>query len=381
MHVLYGFKIVRPEFESTQEAAFEWLALAHTQAEAKRCAQEKMGFEPKPFEDTLRKALKRYGCGSGHIARRGHVLREYGVADPSAWKVFGPEAPPEGLGVEARTAVFEKAVDDAFGLLYEDVQTPPPQIIHVTCTGYISPSGAQKLISRKNWHKQTNVMHAYHMGCSAAIPALRMARGLLAAEAMRCVDVIHTELCTLHLNPALHTPEQLVVQSLFADGMIRYSMADDAVLTTEPTLEILALTEEIAPASLDAMQWRSANWGMRMVLSVEIPKLIAERIGGFVEELCAKAGVSHESSTTVYAIHPGGPKILDLLQEKLKLDFQALRFSRAVLRDYGNMSSATLPHIWAGILKDPSVPPGTPIVSLAFGPGLSICGALLRKRS
>jgi len=193
--------------------------------------------------------------------------------------------------------------------------------------------------------------------------------------------VIHTELCTLHLNPALHTPEQLVVQSLFADGMIRYSMADDAVLTTEPTLEILALTEEIAPASLDAMQWRSANWGMRMVLSVEIPKLIAERIGGFVEELCAKAGVSHESSTTVYAIHPGGPKILDLLQEKLKLDFQALRFSRAVLRDYGNMSSATLPHIWAGILKDPSVPPGTPIVSLAFGPGLSICGALLRKRS
>ncbi|MEI8121146.1 MAG: hypothetical protein WCI20_03775 [bacterium] len=79
MHVLYGFTIVRPEFESTQEAAFEWLALAHTQAEAKRCAQKKMGFEPKPFEDTLRKALKRYGCGSGHMGLEGTGLEGTGT--------------------------------------------------------------------------------------------------------------------------------------------------------------------------------------------------------------------------------------------------------------------------------------------------------------
>lgn len=381
MHFLYGFKIARPEFESTQDAALEWLARAHTQAEAKRRAQEQSEFDPDQFETTMRKALKRYGCGSGNIARRGHVLREYGMTDPSSWTVFGVETPPEGLGVEARTSVFEKAVDAAFQALYQDVLTPPPQIIHVTCTGYISPSGAQKLVSQKNWNKETNVMHAYHMGCSAAVPALRMARGLLAAEGMGCVDVVHTELCTLHLNPTLHTPEQLVVQSLFADGMIRYSVADNDASTAEPTLEILALTEEIAPASLDAMQWRSSNWGMRMVLSPEIPALIAERIGGFVEDLYAKAGLGHDPSATVYAIHPGGPKILDFLQEKLKLDSRALRFSRAVLHDYGNMSSATLPHIWAGILEDPSVPSGTPIVSLAFGPGLSICGALLRKRS
>jgi len=381
MTIIHGFMIQRPEFECTHEYALNWLVEAHTRAEAKIRAHEHVSFDSESFKRLVRKALERYGCRPDHIGRRGHVLKEYCPGDPSSWVVFGDGAPPEGLGMKTRIRIFEKVVDESFLSFYASIQDPPPQIIHVTCTGYVSPSGAQKLVSKKNWNTQTQVMHAYHMGCSAAVPALRMARALISAESMSHVDVVHTELCTLHLNPSLHTPEQLVVQSLFADGMIRYSVAEEGKPGDRPAFEILALSEEMAPSSLDAMGWRLTDWGMQMVLSSDIPGIIAERVGGFVDALCAKAGWGKAPSSAVYAVHPGGPKILDLIQERLGLDAAVMRFSRSVLFECGNMSSATLPHIWARILEDPSVPDGTPVVSLAFGPGLTLCGALLRKRS
>ena len=133
------------------------------------------------------------------------------------------------------------------------------------------------------------------------------------------MDIVHTELCTLHLNPALHSPEQLVVQSLFADGMIRYKMGTIPDSIPSAALEILSLVEEMAPDSLDAMAWRPAEWGMRMVLSTEIPKLIAERIGGFVEALFVKAGIGYKPANTIFAIHPGGPKILEFIRETMEL--------------------------------------------------------------
>jgi predicted naringenin-chalcone synthase len=81
----------------------------------------------------------------------------------------------------------------------------------------------------------------------------------------------------------------------------------------------------------------------------------------------------------VVAVHPGGPKIIDRVQEILELDAAQVQASRDVLFDYGNMSSATLPHIWQRIASDERVASGASVLSLAFGPGLSVCGALFRK--
>jgi len=79
-------------------------------------------------------------------------------------------------------------------------------------------------------------------------------------------------------------------------------------------------------------------------------------------------------------VHPGGPKIIDRVREVLELDEPQVRASRDVLHDFGNMSSATLPHIWMRLLADPAVPRGTLIPSLAFGPGLTVCGAVFEKQ-
>ena len=102
---------------------------------------------------------------------------------------------------------------------------------------------------------------------------------------------------------------------------------------------------------------------------------------GFVIELFRRAGRSvTELAACVVAVHPGGPKIIDRVRDVLELDEAQVHTSRAVLHDHGNMSSATLPHIWLRILDDPAIPPGTLVPSLAFGPGLTMCGAVLEKR-
>jgi predicted naringenin-chalcone synthase len=80
-------------------------------------------------------------------------------------------------------------------------------------------------------------------------------------------------------------------------------------------------------------------------------------------------------------VHPGGPRIIDGVRDALKLEESSVEISRRVLRDQGNMSSATLPHIWKEILQDESVPNGAWIPSIAFGPGLTLTGAVFRKRS
>ena len=81
----------------------------------------------------------------------------------------------------------------------------------------------------------------------------------------------------------------------------------------------------------------------------------------------------------LYAVHPGGPKVLDRVRAALRLDEAQIAGSRALLRRRGNMSSATLPHIWMDLVRDPTIVPGTLVVSLAFGPGLTVSAAVMQK--
>jgi predicted naringenin-chalcone synthase len=103
----------------------------------------------------------------------------------------------------------------------------------------------------------------------------------------------------------------------------------------------------------------------------------------FVEKLVQRAGLRSavETAKAVFAIHPGGPLILEWSQKALALPADQLRWSRDILRRHGNISSATLPHIWQAILEDKTVSDGTLVVSLGAGPGLTLSGALMRKRN
>ena len=357
---LFNFHLIRPPYEEKQEAALEWFAEAHARAE--RCSGKSEG-EAQTFHQEIRKRLWHVGCKPDRIAKRASVLEDYLHRNWEQMTVF--------QGLDARMKVFAENADRVFEEFYEGESSAPEHLIHVTCTGYVSPSGAQKLVAKRSW--KTTVTHAYHMGCYGSIPALRMASGF--SEEGR-VDIVHTEMCSLHSNMAAHQTDQLVVQSLFADGFIKYSAGD-----AKEGLLVRGTLEELIPNSAKAMTWGVGEMGFRMALAKEVVVHIARALGGYLERLAKKTRwtVPELCGQAVFAIHPGGPKILFQVQELFGLKDWQIEPSVEVLKRFGNMSSATLPHIWKQMLEDESVKDGTPIVSLAFGPGLTIAGAILEK--
>jgi predicted naringenin-chalcone synthase len=381
MLMLTNFSPRRPQHVIAQERALQWLSEIHAASEAQLSALSDA--ERIAFAARFSKLVERCACGPEKIGARGHVTAD--LDGSGALDLYDVSRYPRGKGSAARSQAFADIVNRYFEREFATEDLAPSELIHVTCTGYVAPSGAQRVVANKGWGALTHVTHAYHMGCYAAFPAIRMAAGhfgtpaaLRPSRTERRVDIVHTELCTLHLDPSDHSAEQCVVQSLFADGFVRYSLRETA---TGPGLELLALSEQILPDSAHAMGWTVGDFGMHMTLTRDVPERIAGALRPFVTELFAKSGLSlaEELRHCVVAVHPGGPKIIDRVREVLELDPTQVQASRDVLFDYGNMSSATLPHVWHRILSDENVRPGRAILSLAFGPGLSVCGGLFRK--
>lgn len=381
MLMLTNFSLRRPQYQIAQERALAWLSEVHAQSEATLNLLSED--ERAAFATRFSKLVDRCACGPQKIGMRGHVTADLGTAE--ALDLYDVRRSPRGKGSAARGQVFADIVDGYFEQEFASESQPPSELIHVTCTGYVAPSGAQRMVANKGWGALTQVTHAYHMGCYAAFPAIRMAAGHFGIPAAfgtsgaeRRVDIVHTELCTLHLDPSDHSAEQCVVQSLFADGFVRYSLRQT---TGGPGLELLAQSEQILPNSAGSMTWTVGDFGMHMTLTRDVPDRIADALRPFVTDLFAKSGLNLGDALrrAVVAVHPGGPKIIDRVREVLELDPTQVQASRDVLFDYGNMSSATLPHVWQRILADENLRPGTIVLSLAFGPGLSVCGGLFRK--
>ncbi len=363
-----NFVVLRPPYETSQEEGLEWLAQAHTQSEV---FSQGAALDRESFCGGIRTALQKVGCKPEHIRRRGHIIADFLHREWSRMDLYRLSESAVGATLSIRQAIFEKWADSLFEQYYPNAENPPEDLIHVTCTGYVAPSSAQKRVAQLRW--PTSVTHAYHMGCYAAIPALRIAEGYLAAALQkRRVDIVHTEGCTLHLNPALHQVDQFVTQSLFADGSIRYSIVREE---SPGSMVLLSSYDAILPDSATAMTWNPSGFGFLMSLSKEIPVYILRNI----ESVVRKLGCSSWKNV-LFAIHPGGPKIISYIQKALELEDAQVAHSRHILYNYGNMSSATLPHVWKAICDDPTIPVGTPVVSLAFGPGLSIWSALMEKR-
>ena len=384
MFILSGFSVRRPRYRVEQKRALEWLSEIHASAQATLAGLS--ASEREAFANRYRKLVERCACGPNKIATRGHVADDLRSFDFTGSELYDVTRYPHGGGMAARTQLFSQVVNAYFEQEYAGEQLPPSELVHVTCTGYVSPSGAQRLIASKGWGTSTQVTHAYHMGCYAALPAIRGAAGHLSVPAAlapsdvpRRVDIVHTELCSLHLDPSDHSAEQCVVQSLFADGFVRYSLRTEAA---QPGLEVLALSEAVLPDSAECMSWRSSDFGMRMSLSRDVPERVGSSLRPIVSKLFAKAGLSpaDDLKRTLFAVHPGGPKIIDGVRDALELSDAQVQASRDVLLEYGNMSSATLPHVWARLVEAQEVRSGTPILSLAFGPGLTVSGGLFRKR-
>lgn len=384
--IISNFQTIEPAYLRAQGKTLEWLVDAHTQAESTRAALEGRHFDAARSRAHMQAAFARFGCGDDKIATRGYELGDCEHTRFREMEVYRLHESPQGGGALARTRAFERIADSVFERLHDVTLEAPSDLLHVTCTGYAAPSPAQAFVARRGWGASTRVTHVYHMGCYAAFPALRLARDALSSvppERGKTARsrVVHTEVCSLHVDPSLHAPEQLVIQSLFADGFIGYDVTDaQAAPPSTSGFELLALSERTLPDSSAAMTWRCSEWGMQMTLSRDVPERLGSALAPFVADLALRAGLDEIGvRDAFFAVHPGGPRILDRVQDLLRLEPERLEHSRNVLRERGNMSSATVPHVWRDMANDARLGTGAPVVSLAFGPGLTLCGAVLRK--
>lgn len=304
-------------------------------------------------------------------------------------KIFdNPITKPQGATISERMSLFEDVVDKVLEKAYPKDTFAPDDIIHVSCSGYLAPSPVEKMVSNNHW-SNTTVTHCYHMGCYGSVPALRMATGFLAAshyglgKPKNQIDIVHTEFLTLHLNLSSLEPRDILAMTLFGDGFIKYSVysLEKAAQENLRGLKVLALKETIIPNSLKEMLWNLSSYNFEMILSKKIPFVIKDNIKAFVESLMLEAGLdfAKDKERLVFAIHPGGPKIIEFIQRSLKIDPQQVAFSHEILSQFGNVSSATLPYIWDKLILSKEIPIGSLVLSIAFGPGLTAAGAIMEK--
>lgn len=281
--------------------------------------------------------------------------------------------------LDERMRLFECASGAIARRALAPLDAAPDHLFQVSCTGYNAPSAVQVVAVERNWLQDTRVQSLGHMGCHAAVPALRAAADAVSSTAARRgrpaqASVLHIELCTVHLQPDRSDRRWLSHAALFADGAARVDVSTRSPATG---FELIDDFEQLVPNTAGAMTWQLGGGGFRMHLASEVVRAIRAHTRQAVEGFLSRNGLGF-GDISHFALHPGGPRILDACAEVLELSSDAYRHSTQVFRSHGNMSSATLPHIWAEVLRDPSIGDADLVCSVAFGPGLTVCGNLLR---
>lgn len=259
---------------------------------------------------------------------------------------------------------------DASGFTAADVT----HVITVSCTGFYAPGPEFYVVKDCGLNPSVQRFHLGFMGCFAAFPAWKLAAQLCQANPDAVVLVVCLELCTLHLQFKEDT-DNLISGSVFADGA-GACIVSGRKPANSSFFRWLASDSYIAPEGESDMAWTIGDNGFDMVLSAYIPRIIESNMKNIVFDALQRAGFEDSKAVTHWAIHPGGRAILDKVESSLELPDDALRHSREVLRNYGNMSSATILFVLKQLLD--SNPEEGLVYASAFGPGLTIESAFLR---
>jgi len=244
-----------------------------------------------------------------------------------------------------------------------------------SCTGYAAP-GLDILLARDlGMGKRTRRLLIGHMGCYAALPGLGAASEYVSAHG-RPALLLCLELTSLHMQPPSRDPQQMIVHALFSDAAAAAVLLPDGPGERDGRRYVLRdLISVTDTATADHMTWDITETGFRMGLSPAVPDVLAAHVRDLVVELLAPAGLDIRD-VEGWAVHPGGPRIIDVVRDECGLTEQDVAESRQTLANHGNCSSPTVLMVIDALRRRPSGAPKT-VVALAFGPGLTLYAALL----
>jgi predicted naringenin-chalcone synthase len=245
-------------------------------------------------------------------------------------------------------------------------------------TGYVNPGPDLLLAKELGLRSDLRRTFIGHMGCYAALNVIKVAMDSVVARPDELVICNNTELSSAHvresLMPGEDPVEALITQALFGDASV------SMVLGSAPDGAGIQFLRTHTEQLYDQHTMMSLNIGDRsfwMTLAAGVPAVLEQNIDGFLAKLLEPLGLS-AADIAHWAIHPGGPKIVRKLGKQLGLGPQQLRASWDVLANAGNCASATVLLVLENILRVDKPRRGEHGVLLAFGPGLTIEGAVLR---
>jgi predicted naringenin-chalcone synthase len=294
------------------------------------------------------------------------------------YSTLAPAADPAGASIDA-AALFSRGRFPATGTrmgLYEAAALPLAlqavgnlgienrrnnisHLIVTTCTGFYAPGLDMQIAAALGLRSSIERTMVAFMGCYAAFNALKLARHIVRSDATAQVLVVNLELCTLHLQETQDL-EKVLSFLVFADGCAA------SLVTAEPEgLSLDRFYAALIPASEGLITWHVGDQGFDMHLSGRVPATIGEGLSIAVPQILD--GVEPHA-IDFWAVHPGGRSVLDAVETSLTLQQGALAHSRAVLSDYGNMSSATIMFVLDRMIRASTR--GGRGCAMAFGPGL-----------
>ncbi len=287
-----------------------------------------------------------------------------------------PESNPEGPTTGERMIAYEEhapqlalsACQDAF----QRSRFDPSSITHLvtaSCTGFTAPGMDVKLIEKLGMPASVERTHLGFMGCHAGQNCLRVAAAFARADPQAKVLVCATELCGLHYQYVAKN-DQKVANALFGDGSgAALLVGNEQDRKPNPAAWKVAGTGSfLIPETQQMMSWKIRDHGFTMGLSDRIPETIKNHVPPWFDGWLRGYGLTR-SEIRSWAVHPGGPQILNAFEQAMNLSSTSLQIPREVLQTHGNMSSAT---IFFVLKKLNQIPDQLPCVAVGFGPGLTL---------
>lgn len=327
------------------------------------------------LEGDARQRLKALYRASG-IRTRYTVLPDYARATQD-YSFFPPNEQLEPFpGTASRMALYRQ---EALPLATQAVEqlagketialASCTHLIVASCTGMYAPGLDIDLVHALGLRPGVERSAINFMGCYAAVTALKLADHICRANAAARVLVVCVELCTLHFQKKTDE-DNLLANSLFGDGAAAVWLSGQP--PAGPSIRLDQFWARLIPEASKDMAWQVGDYGFEMRLSSYVPAAIKTGIADMTREILAAHGIGQDD-IRYYANHPGGKKILQVIEEELQIGTEDHRFSYEVLQRFGNMSSPTVLFVLCKLWREASQQSESgKILSFAFGPGLTL---------
>ena len=263
------------------------------------------------------------------------------------------------------TELAQRALEDALahaGLNAGDLN----QLYLVTTTGVATPSIDALLMNRMELRRDLKRIPLFGLGCVAGAAGIARAADCLAGRPDEIAALISVELCSLTAQWDDTSLVNYIASGLFGDGAAAVILTGDARPGEGP--KVLATRSVFYPNTEHLMGWEIGSHGFRLLLSADVPRVVADHLGADVDRFLADQGLKRGDLES-YVCHPGGPRVLEAIQQALDLDADALAPSWESLSRIGNLSSASILFILGDVLAGQPPRPDSLGLMLAMGPG------------